>query len=212
MTNKKVRTFNEHGGWMTPHQFYFPMAQNFLSQAENLHNSLDQKENELMQDIGVEGTEWEKSEILGYIHNETRDDRNQLVALAETSQIFACMAVEAFLNFYGVKRLGEKYYKRNIERLGINQKLEILIAICLQELIEDKDELAGIVKKMFDRRNRLVHPKSKEMVVNGEFVFPELRDELEEARKAVDEMSTFFNKFQEIDESMEFSNPNYASA
>ena len=208
MTNE-IQQFNQQGGWTTPHRFYFPMAKNLLQQAKELYSQLEDKEKELKKKVKSEETIWDENTIAGYIQHLTNDDNNYLDAICVSTQIFACMAVEAFLNFYGVKRLGEEYYKRSIERLGISQKLETLIAICTQKLIDDKDEISTTVRRMFDRRNRLAHPKSREVFSkNGKLVLPEFINHMEQAEQAVSEMIVFFNKFQELDESMEFDNPN----
>ena len=206
MTRKKIRSFSESGVWITPHRFYFPMAQSFLQQAKDLSTVLQNKATEIEQK-----SSGEERNTFGYDRDLFNENHRQVVALAVATQIFTCMAVEAFLNYYGVKLLGEQHYKRNIERLGINQKLETLIAISLQELLDDKEEITIIVKRMFERRNRLVHPKSKEMIMNEKFVLPEFPNELEQAENAIKDMTMFFDKFQEIDESTRFENPNITS-
>ena len=61
---------------------------------------------------------------------------------------------------------------------------------------------------MFERRSRLAHPKSKEIILDEKFVLPELPNELEQAENAINDMITFFDKFQEIDESTRSENPN----
>jgi len=209
MANKNILPFFQYGGWTVPHSFYFPMAKNLLQQAKDLGFQIENRENEIKQKIKSEEPEWDEHTTDGYVHHLINEDYNQINAICISTQIFSCMAVEAFLNYYGVKRLGEDYYKRSLERLGISQKLETLIAICVQELIDDKSEIAITTRRMFDRRNKLAHPKSKEMFNNkGKPVFSAPVNPLEQAEQAVNDMVIFFNKFQEIDESIKFENPN----
>jgi hypothetical protein len=207
MAKKKILPFKHPSAWATQYDFYLSTAQKFLQQAIQLNASLENRIEELEKKLRVEQATLDESTITSYIVHITESDTNQLDAVCVATQIFACMAVEAFLNYYGVRRLGEEFYKRNLERLGINQKLEILITICTQELVEDKDEIVLIVKRMFDRRNSLVHPKSKKVgLINGKFVFPEPINHLEQAEQAVREMKLFFEKFEELDEGIKLGN------
>ena len=43
-------------------------------------------------------------------------------AASDIARMFAAMAIEAFLNYYGAVRLGEDEYKAHFERLGIVPK------------------------------------------------------------------------------------------
>ena len=51
------------------------------------------------------------------------------------------MAVEGFLNYYGVVRFGEPEYKRNFERLGLVPKLRALLLFCDSIALDDTDPL-----------------------------------------------------------------------
>jgi hypothetical protein len=75
------------------------------------------------------------------------------------------MAAEALLNFYGVVRLGETFYKRNLERMSIIPKLELLIAICDNKLLPKDAEISLVLRRVSERRNALVHPKPRERAV-----------------------------------------------
>ncbi len=209
MTENEILPFIQQGGWTVPHEFYFPQSKRLLQQAKDLAAQLDNKENEIRQQVTAEEKDWDENTIGGYIHHLMNDEWKQLDTICITTQIFSCMAVEAFLNYYGVKRLGEKYYKRSLERLGISQKLETLIAICNQKLIDDKSKIATTVRRMFDRRNSLAHPKSRELFnEKGEFVLTGIINHLEQAEQAVNDMVAFFDLFQEIDNDTSIGNPN----
>ena len=51
---------------------------------------------------------------------------------ADTVRIYAAMAVEGYLNFYGVLRLGQDVFDEHFERLGLVPKLRALLLTCDQ--------------------------------------------------------------------------------
>lgn len=73
------------------------------------------------------------------------------------------MAVEGFLNHYGVVRLGELFYQANYERLNPTQKVAALLATCCGVLPRKSDEIVQVAKRLFGRRNDLVHSKSRDL-------------------------------------------------
>jgi hypothetical protein len=114
------------------------------------------------------------------------------------------MSVEAFLNYYGVKLIGEESYKRTYEKIGITQKLEILLAIHKKVNLPRNSEITKLLRKMFDKRNNLVHPKTKEIsfddLLQGNFgTLSSDKDIIAEAVNRVQEMESFYRYFQEID-------------
>jgi len=95
---------------------------------------------------------------------------------ATSTHLFACLAMEGFLNFYGVRRLGEPYYKAEIERLPIAKKLEKIFLTVFGE--PPSDLLAKSVLETFQLRNNLVHPKTQEITSSNieTFIDPHPRD------------------------------------
>lgn len=117
--------------------------------------------------------------------------------LSDSVLIFAAMAVEAFLNYYGVVRMGEAEFARNFERLSVAAKLRSLLLFCDSIRIPDDDPLLAAVKKLTQNRNALVHPKTKEAGSNVE----SLRDGAlipEAAQEAVAAMENLFKEFEAI--------------
>ena len=108
------------------------------------------------------------------------------------------MAVEAFLNFYGVVRLGEQTFQRQLERQGLVPKLEKLFLICEAIDLETGDELHQSAVAISKQRNQLVHQKARE--------FDPERGESQRlgahvpgaAQEAVAEMKRFFTLFEEV--------------
>lgn len=115
--------------------------------------------------------------------------------LSDSVKIFSAMAVEAFLNYYGVVRLGEAEYAVNFERLPLIPKLRTLLLVCDSLSITESDPLIKLLKSISERRNSLLHPKAHE---SPHYVQAEDRegDKIPEvARHAVREMDDFFREF-----------------
>ncbi|HWL39978.1 MAG TPA: hypothetical protein VNO75_07050 [Gemmatimonadaceae bacterium] len=88
---------------------------------------------------------------------------NALEFFSDSAVIAAAMAIEGFLNLYGVVRLGELFYQGNYERLNPAQKVAALLGTCCGVLIHKDDEIVQVARRVFDRRNALVHPKSRDL-------------------------------------------------
>lgn len=82
---------------------------------------------------------------------------------AISCHLFVCMALEGFINAYGVRRLGERFYQQNLERVGITEKLAILGVCCRQWTVSPDSDVHKDFRQLFDDRNRLVHPKTREI-------------------------------------------------
>jgi len=118
-------------------------------------------------------------------------------AASDITRMFAAMAVEAFLNFYGAARLGEDEYETHFERLGIIPKAKQLLLICDKTRIPEQDPLIQALKAVFNGRNDLVHPKAKKASLDD----PPLkhwRPIPGKAQDAVDAMDTFFREFENL--------------
>ena len=95
----------------------------------------------------------------GY-HNEDFDVTHFNLAYSiDVMLIMACTVVEGWCNILGLELLGS-HYKKTIERLGIIQKINTLMAIRSGVVLPDANDTLKDLRKMFDRRNSLVHPKA----------------------------------------------------
>jgi hypothetical protein len=178
---------------------YFHTALRFYGIVLNAEKVLVAKEKELQEEYGSYGIDDFKIAI----YSSTRKELSQLNEFSTATQIFACMAVESFLNFYGVNQLGEDFYKRNFERLSPNQKLEALIVVSVHLSLEKEDEICKVVRRMFDQRNRLVHPKAKQIEADSErieIIFG-TDNPVSDAKKMVGDMRLFFDLFRKLDPS-----------
>ena len=129
---------------------------------------------------------------------ELRETLDEIQHLSDAVVIFAAMAVESFLNFYGVVRLGEDFYSRNYERLRIGAKLSALLATCCGVLLDTDDEITKVVACLFDRRNSLLHPKTRELKPGTES--GSASPLVPPARHAVEDMRKFFELFFKYDQ------------
>ncbi len=120
MNQARVESFLRSGIWTTPHDLYSQAAFRALDR-------LLKEEEECLRTEERLKAKGEEPSVISYL---TMAARENMQILSVSVEIFCCMSVEAFLNFYGVVRLGEEFFKRNYERLGITQKLEALLATC----------------------------------------------------------------------------------
>jgi hypothetical protein len=109
--------------------------------------------------------------------------------------MFSAMAVEGFLNYYGVLRIGETNYVRHFERLSIAGKLSLLLLVCDGIAIREDDTLLVSLRALTTVRNALVHPKAKEMEGYVPAEHRNGRPVPDAARDAVRNMKKFFTDF-----------------
>jgi hypothetical protein len=88
--------------------------------------------------------------------------------------LMCCMTIESFVNFYGVKRLGERYYVDNVERLSIIQKIVNISAICFENIYRNLPKEIDDVKILFKIRNDMVHSKTREYQISDIVDKPEI--------------------------------------
>jgi hypothetical protein len=124
---------------------------------------------------------------------------DEIHALSDSVVIFAAMAVESFLNLYGVIRLGEQVYAQRYERLGPVQKLSAILATCCATQLGPQDEISAVVARLFARRNALVHPKTHEVGPDQQELLPGGTPLLPAARAAVEDMHRFHELFLTYD-------------
>lgn len=159
---EKVAPFNRMGAWITNHRIHYFWAKKYYSEFERLNTEyINEKEN-IINEFGEE-----QSYLDAIIHGKLSEKEEELDMLSNCIVLFSCMAIEGFLNYYGVRRLGENFYKRNIERLGITEKLQLILLSCTGYLSKKDDKIIKTIRVIFDLRNSLIHPKSKDLTVKG---------------------------------------------
>ncbi|HEX6040528.1 hypothetical protein [Longimicrobium sp.] len=157
--SRVVRPFHRSGSWIQFHRAHRRAAAGALWQLRRLHTRY-RREFDAMIAAG---------DPRGLARHKLAGTREHGTALATAVEIYSTMSVEAFINFYGVVRLGEDFFRANLQMVGVTEKLSLLLALCDGVELERDSELWRTVRALFDRRNALVHPKAREL--RG---FPEL--------------------------------------
>ncbi len=120
------------------------------------------------------------------------DERDRL---SDSIRVYASMAIEGFLNWYGALRLTEAVFNENFERLALVPKAKTLLWVCDSLTVPGDDPLIAALKRVAESRNALVHPKARE-VSDITAVIPRPHSRVPEtARSAVADMEAFFAEF-----------------
>lgn len=157
--SNQIHSFVRHGAWVGAHLTFYRFAHEALSEYSASVDLLEARSTEIEESNRSENAE----SISLIVTHETHEFEERTIRKSVTVVLFACMAVEAFLNCYGVRRLGEKFYKRNMERIGITEKMSVLVLSCNGYKLDANASVLALTRRLFDQRNRLVHPKTKEL-------------------------------------------------
>ena len=155
----KIHPFDRCGTWTSSHNFYYRCAYQALDEFSKLTGHLIKTENDIQnhnkqlfpQDLSM----ILYSEAYGIIQECYRE----LVSL----KLFSCLTIEAFVNYYGTRRLGKEYYESNYERQPIIKKLSKVMDVCQSIDVSQHVDLVSKLQYLFDERNDLVHPKSTDV-------------------------------------------------
>lgn len=102
-------------------------------------------------------------------HAPESDSFQEFMFWRRISVIWTCSTIEAFVNGEGTAWLGQEFYKDNLERLGILQKIHTLYALKYRVRLRRKPCRLRHVDELFGLRNSLVHPKTREVSKEGTF-------------------------------------------
>lgn len=117
------------------------MLESVLSQVESEHATLHD-DAATASEVPCLGTRWRECE-----------------ALSEQVIIYALMSIEAFLNLYGVYRLGEEEYQKELASLGLVPKLRRLLDDCDGIREPETDAVVRALSDVVGARDRLVQPE-----------------------------------------------------
>lgn len=179
-----LRPHDAEGAWESNDSRYRSYAHELLTQLEGLCSEVLQKwPGDADSSIADERTHSELWK-LARVRDRTSD----------TARIYAAMAVEGFLNFYGVLRFGQSVYDEHFERLGLVPKIRTLLLVGEGIDIPRNDPLVLILDSVAQGRNALVHPKARE--VENPTTSKRTSTKIPEvARSAVASMESFFEQF-----------------
>lgn len=128
-------------------------------------------------------------------HPEIQELARRRDQTADTARIYAAMAVEGYLNFYGVLRLGQVVFNEHFERLGLVPKLRCLLLTCDQLDVPKNDPVVLALDRVAQSRNSLVHPKTREVVGDLSQHKRTGSPAPETAQAAITDMEAFFDEF-----------------
>lgn len=181
-----LRTHNVIGVWSSDARRHVESAEQLLLELEAVSAQVKEQWPLPMSET-VRNGEVDHPELYALVR---RRDR-----ISDSVRIFAALAVEGFLNYYGVVRLGEGAFKAHFERLGLIPKLRALLLVCDSMDISIDDPLCRLLTQLANARNSLAHPKAKEY---PGYVPAEDRPGVsipQAARDSVSTMRSFFEQF-----------------
>tara|TARA_R110001599_G_scaffold280950_1_gene482523 strand:+ start:1072 stop:1749 length:678 start_codon:yes stop_codon:yes gene_type:complete len=88
---------------------------------------------------------------------------NSIHELAIKAIIFSAMSVEAAINDYAGKQLGDKYFQQHLASLDLVSKWVIIPRLVCGNSIDKSGAAYNSLKILVSARNKLVHNKSQEM-------------------------------------------------
>lgn len=156
----EIRPFMSPGGWWTSYSDYYRFAHAAHGEFLLCDAKIRSEEKRISEDL--RDSDLPSEYLQDYVHDQVQHLHGDAYRAAISCRLYACMALEGFLNLYGVRRIGETFYQKNLERLGITEKLALIGACCSQWNIEEQPDVARDFRELFYARNRLVHPKTKE--------------------------------------------------
>ena len=138
--HENIVEFDEvDGGWTLNYPLYYEHAWCLIEKYHEQCLEIIDQENQLRKKFDVDKDE---PHFDDFIFHRTLNMREDLELMYTSCVLYSCMAIEGFFNFYGVKRLGEKNYKTNLERIGITEKFSVLIMICFGIKTEKSDPVS----------------------------------------------------------------------
>jgi hypothetical protein len=118
-------------------------------------------------------------------------------------QVFAALAVEAFVNDYAYLRLGEQSFEKLLKWTSTSKKLAFICRGAFGNF-DSNAEIVSVMRSLSDRRNELVHPKPEMQARLEDGTVRETTKRLplcdpNSALAAVRDMERFFELFTQVD-------------
>jgi len=187
-TKPFVRPLDSEGHWLADDRRHFENTHLLLAELEQVNAEVIKQ--------------WPKSLSESVKKNETTKAHWKLTRkrdlLSDSVKVFSAISVEAFLNFYGVYRLGEAQFHPELEKLFFKAQLIRLLKVCDEIDLTESHEIIKVAKKITTRRNLIVHPKTHE--ISGYLSAKDRGGDKvpDVAREAVSDMALFFQHFVEL--------------
>lgn len=206
MSNKGLYDFIKLGGWSSSYGSHYESAWLCFYEFDKVINLLKKEEKRIRDEGGIQ-----EEHLEGYIHHETDYLHSEAYRSATSTHLYSCMTIEGFTNYYGTKRLGEDLFKPILERVGITEKLSLIYLVCFEKRILPSDKLVKDIRKIFDQRNSLVHPKTKEVTSQNfkdhQYVHPSELDIVDTLKILEQFIDNFCEMDKNINRAFHFNKP-----
>lgn len=192
----EIKSLLDGGGWSSSYSFYYNCVYLFYNELKITIEKIKQKEN----DIKKQYINDELLQLL--VYEGTKEERFNCFKNSCSIELFSCITIEGFVNYYGVRKFGESFYKEHIERLDIFKKIAIVTAINNKKLILNSSEILKRAKFLFDTRNMLVHPKTKEFNLKEIKETKNFVDVYADSKKCIENMEYIIKAFCSFDDEL----------
>jgi hypothetical protein len=117
------------------------------------------------------------------------------------SVVFSAMAIEAFINEYGISQSSKKFFKNHLDNLHLISKLIIIPKLANKRLLDTNGQLYEDVVWLINLRNYLVHfRKSERNIEDIDYSDPMAQNDFileqhsERAVKTMEALISFFHE------------------
>ena len=183
-----------NGGWHTPVGFLIECLIHEMHQYKLIRDSNQRKLEKLID----ENQDISEDDLHTFLSSEMYKEDFMLDKCHLSLVIISCQVIESIINYIGVHKIGESFYKSNIERSGITEKFSLISLICCDEKIDNNCSLKKSIRFVFDKRNSFIHPKTKEIVwSNGKPNLPvnhDIGNDVDAIKKLFLELSLWIKK------------------
>lgn len=183
--SRHARPFGIEGAWQTSDYRYRLFARQLMTELEAIAAAITL---DWPPDLSEGITSREQ-------HPDLWDRCDHRDRLSDSVRVYAAMSIEGFLNFYGVYRLGQLAYERQVVNKPLFYKLQALLKMCDGVSIEAETPIAKALQVVSRSRNLLVHPIARELSHGNLEPHAHVPSE---ARAVVAAMESFFTEFKRL--------------
>lgn len=198
MSTFETFEFRSQGAWVTSYSDHYENAWHCFHEYEKVVKKLLKTEATLRM-AGGTGNE---RLLEDFIDHSTGHLQHHAYRAATSAHLYACMAIEGFINYYGIRRLGEDVYEDLLERKPVTDKLSSICLLCFSQKHLFGDELTRAVRTLFELRNALVHPKTKALTAQNAHHYINAHPSEHFVQRTMKSLEAFVDGFCKVDPSI----------
>jgi hypothetical protein len=130
--------------WLENHTTFYAIAYQHHEEVERLVHERDQRSLKTQADADF------NAEINGHI------ERAAMVVV-----VFSALALEAFINHYGITKFSGGFYTEHLDKLSTPSKWLIVPRLLLGKELTRNGQAYQLLREVFRRRHKLVHYKTR---------------------------------------------------